>query len=41
METSQKKEVIVYSLSMKGLRLLVKVFPQSLILDIYAKILGK
>lgn len=40
-EAFQKKEVIVYSLSMKGLRLLVKVFPQSLILDIYAKILGK
>lgn len=40
-EAFQKKEVIVHSLPMKGLRLLVKVFPQSFILDIYAKMLGK
>ena len=40
-ETFQKKEVIVYSLPMKFLRVLVKVFPQSQILDIYVKMLGK
>ena len=35
----QKKEVIVYSLPMKGLWLLVKLLPQNFILDIYIKML--
>ena len=37
----QKKEVIVYSLPMKGLWLLVKLLPQNFILDVYTKMLEK
>lgn len=38
-ETFAKHEVIIHSLPMKALRILVKIFPQSIILDIYAKML--
>ena len=39
-ESFKKKEVIIYSLPMKALLALVKVFPQNVILDIYNKMLG-
>lgn len=38
-ESFNKREVIVHKLSMKGLFFITKVFPMSIILDIYAKFL--
>lgn len=38
-ESFGKREVIVHKLSMRGLRFITKLFPMSIILDIYAKFL--
>lgn len=39
-ESFKKREVIIYSMPMKALLVFVKIFPQSVILDVYNKLLG-